>query len=270
MKACGRKKPRTLENQREGQCGHREGERESGEAGWRWGSGGRGQIGWWFGAWVRKERSTLRSTGGILTERGKRHDQVCILEGSFQLLRGEGAWGVRRGPCIPQVWVNSQAARWTRLDTIPGVVRIICGQLWARPPRGPRAPSSPRGLSQQLLGQGVLTRVGGRSQNQFLKGSRILLLRRCPWKTSQTPQRGLRKLSSPEQTRQKVREGQVGAGSVMEADLGGRAVGVAGAQAPSLRVSLCSARYRQSLICPPFQTKIPHPAQTTSLRRNTR
>lgn len=45
MKACGRKKPRTLENQREGQCGHREGERESGEAGWRWGSGAEVRLG---------------------------------------------------------------------------------------------------------------------------------------------------------------------------------------------------------------------------------
>lgn len=58
--------------------------------------------------------------------------------------------------------------------------------------------------------------------------------------------------------------GQVGAGSVMETDLGSRALGTGGAQAPSLGASLCSTRHPQSLFCPPFQTKAPHPAQMTS------
>lgn len=41
--------------------------------------------------------------------------------------------------------------------------------------------------------------------------------------------------------------GQVGAGSVMEADLGSRALGTGRAQAPSLGASLCSTQHRQSL-----------------------
>ena len=95
-------------------------------------------------------------------------------------------------------FLNWQAARWNPLDRIPGVFRIFSG---ARP----RHPL--RDVLQLLLGKGVFTGVGGTYHKWFLKGSRILLLRRCLWRTSRTPQRGLRKPQSPEQTHLKVREG---------------------------------------------------------------
>lgn len=118
------------------------------------------------------------------------------------------------------------------LDMIPGVFRVFPWQLWGQ------APSSPGAyMLEPLLGKGIFSRVGGRYQKWFLKGSRILLLRRCLWKTSQTPQRGLKKLQRPGQAHQKVRErgkvlvlwrdvgwGEVGAGAALEADLGGKAL----------------------------------------------
>lgn len=75
-----------------------------------------------------------------------------------------------------------------------------------------------------------MTRVGSRNQKWFLKGSRILLPRQFLWRADRTPQRGLKKLQSPELIHPKVRRGaadpsegrQVGAGVVVEAALGGR------------------------------------------------
>lgn len=107
------------------------------------------------------------------------------------------------------------------LDVIPGVLRVFPWQLWGQ------APSSPGAyMLELLLSKGVFTGVGGRYQKWFLKGSRILLLRRRLWRTNRTPQRGLKKPQSPEQKHPKVRErgkllvlwrdvgwGEVGAGS---------------------------------------------------------
>lgn len=65
--------------------------------------------------------------------------------------------------------------------------------------------------------------VGSGCQIWFLKGSRILLPRRRLWKTGQTPQRGLRKPQSPEQTHQ-VRE-VAGPSEGTQVGAGGRRVG---------------------------------------------
>ena len=75
-----------------------------------------------------------------------------------------------------------------------------------------------------------MTRVGSRNQKWFLKGSRILLPRQFLWRADRTPQRGLKKLQSPELIHPKVRRGaadpaegrQGGEGVVVEAALGGR------------------------------------------------
>lgn len=71
----------------------------AGKLGWRWGRAGRGQTGWWFWAWVRKDYCRVKE--GFQTERGKSHNQICILEGSLWLLRGEDACRVRRAPLYP-------------------------------------------------------------------------------------------------------------------------------------------------------------------------
>ena len=109
------------------------------------------------------------------------------------------------------------------LDVIPRVFRVFHWQLWGQ------APSSPGAyMLKLLLGKDVFTGVGGRYQKWFLKGSRILLLRRCLWRTSQTPQRGLKKPQSPEQTHLKVRER--GKLLALRRDMGWGEVGVGGSQ----------------------------------------
>lgn len=68
MKAWDGKRPRIWGNQREDQCGYREGEGESEEVAWGGGGGTEVQLdgGWgrWFWAWVRKEYSRVRGVIG--------------------------------------------------------------------------------------------------------------------------------------------------------------------------------------------------------------
>lgn len=135
-----------------------------------------------------------------------------------------------------------QAARRNAVDMIPAVFRIVSWQLWGQAHQRAPGPVISWGTVAAILGQGCVYKGGWWMSEWFLKGSRILLLRQRLWKTTQTPQRGLRKPQSPERTHQ-VREAaglskgmQVGAGGcrIGSGDSSGRLGSCGGVVSPGL------------------------------------